>query len=418
MSNNVRFIHGADLHLGAPFGGLNARENSELKDTLYKATCDAWDRLVAHAIAEHVDFVVLAGDIFDSTEPDQYCKQRFRTGLQTLCDNNINVYMSHGNHDARIGRMLHLHLPENVHVFSAESVERVDYADGHRSCAIYGRSFHKRAVDDNYSLGFIRDPHDVNAIGILHANVGGSEQYENYAPCSLDDLVKADMDYWALGHIHNTDGPLSVDPYIVYSGSTQALSTRERSRHGCYSVELTEGRISKFQWLETGIVNYAHCDVDVSGCESPEALLTVATEASRACYGQAAGTLVVRLILRGKVGFSSSEFRTYVEEDLVGDVSHNLRRAHPNLWIDTTVKDQTKPAIDLDSILQSSPYLRCLQSAANEMSLDAAYADIALNLKKLRKSAPEVEALIDFDQLFVAAQTDAVERLISQGDVS
>ena len=65
----MKFIHAGDLHLGNPFMGLT-QVPAWLKGTLQQATETALQRLVDDAIAEMVDFVLLPGDLFDTTTPD------------------------------------------------------------------------------------------------------------------------------------------------------------------------------------------------------------------------------------------------------------------------------------------------------------------------------------------------------------
>ena len=68
MAAQLRFIHAADLHIGAPFRGL--RELSPAwAERLVEAIPQAYDRLVDAALEHQVDFVVFAGDIFDPTSP-------------------------------------------------------------------------------------------------------------------------------------------------------------------------------------------------------------------------------------------------------------------------------------------------------------------------------------------------------------
>ena len=60
----VKFIHAADLHLDSPF-----KSRSELPphivDSLMESTYKATKRMIDYAIKEEVDFVILAGDVFD-----------------------------------------------------------------------------------------------------------------------------------------------------------------------------------------------------------------------------------------------------------------------------------------------------------------------------------------------------------------
>ena len=91
--STITFIHAADLHLGAPFKGLRA--SSPLwADVLLKAIPDAYRRIVDTAIEKQVDFVVVAGDIFDDSRPSYADFSLFVSGLERLNDAGIPVYLS------------------------------------------------------------------------------------------------------------------------------------------------------------------------------------------------------------------------------------------------------------------------------------------------------------------------------------
>ncbi len=77
----MKFIHAADLHLGNPFVGL-ANVPAWLQNNLQTASETALARLVDDAIAESVDFVLLAGDLFDTTTPDTRAQLTLVTALQ------------------------------------------------------------------------------------------------------------------------------------------------------------------------------------------------------------------------------------------------------------------------------------------------------------------------------------------------
>ena len=68
MAERLTFIHAADLHIGAPFRGLRAL-SERWASRLVEAIPEAYERVVSAAIDNRVDFVVIAGDIFDTARP-------------------------------------------------------------------------------------------------------------------------------------------------------------------------------------------------------------------------------------------------------------------------------------------------------------------------------------------------------------
>jgi exonuclease SbcD len=58
------FLHAADIHLDSPLRGLS-RYDGVPTDEVRGATRAAFDRLIEVAIERQVDFVILAGDLYD-----------------------------------------------------------------------------------------------------------------------------------------------------------------------------------------------------------------------------------------------------------------------------------------------------------------------------------------------------------------
>ena len=73
----MKFIHAADLHIDSPLRGLEVYDGAPLAQ-LRGATRVALQNLVRLALDQAVDFVVIAGDLFDGKWQDM------RTGLWTV----------------------------------------------------------------------------------------------------------------------------------------------------------------------------------------------------------------------------------------------------------------------------------------------------------------------------------------------
>ena len=60
----ISFLHAADIHLDSPLKGLERYENAPV-ERMRRATRRAFERLINLAIEKRVDFVVIAGDLYD-----------------------------------------------------------------------------------------------------------------------------------------------------------------------------------------------------------------------------------------------------------------------------------------------------------------------------------------------------------------
>jgi DNA repair exonuclease SbcCD nuclease subunit len=118
----MKFIHCADLHLDSPLRGLSAYADAPA-DRLRTATRYAFHNLVSRAIDEQVDFMVIAGDVYDGNWKDFNTGLFFIRQMGRLRRAAIPVYLLHGNHDAESEMTRSLQLPDNVHVFPHRKAE-------------------------------------------------------------------------------------------------------------------------------------------------------------------------------------------------------------------------------------------------------------------------------------------------------
>ena len=94
-----KFIHASDIHLDSSLLKLDCYEGAPAEE-IRQAARRAFNNLVQTAIGENVDFILIAGDLYDGDWKD------YNTGLylvsQTgkLRDAGIPVYIAYGNHDA------------------------------------------------------------------------------------------------------------------------------------------------------------------------------------------------------------------------------------------------------------------------------------------------------------------------------
>lgn len=260
----MRFIHAADIHLDSPLRGLGSYDDMPV-DTLRGASRAAFTRLVDEALSLQVDFMVIAGDLYDGDWKDHNTGVYFARQMGRLCNAGIPVYVLHGNHDAESVMTQRLDLPENVHVFKASrpSTFVLD------SCkvALHGRSFPQAAVTENLAAAYPDPVPGHFNIGVLHTALEGNAQHANYAPCSLEQLYARGYQYWALGHVHEFKvypGPVPV----VFPGNLQGRHIREQGARGAVLVTCNDAGVDSIERLEVDVLRWQGLALDVSGCES------------------------------------------------------------------------------------------------------------------------------------------------------
>lgn len=262
--SSFRFIHAADIHLDSPLSGLSRYEGLPAEE-VRGATRAAFDNLVDAALRESVDFVVLAGDLFDGEWKDMGTGLYFARAMARLAHAGVPVYLLKGNHDAESAVTKTLPLPETVHVFASRKAQTFSLPD--MGVALHGRSFPTVHVHEDLTQDYPAPLPGMFNIGVLHTSVGGYAQHASYAPCTVQGLAAKGYDYWALGHVHDHQ-VLSQDPWIVFPGNLQGRNARETGAKGAVLVEVSDGQVSSCTHLPLDVLRWLRVEVDCGGTES------------------------------------------------------------------------------------------------------------------------------------------------------
>lgn len=265
MADSISFIHAADLHLDSPFKGMaNAPESifNEIKNSTFIAL----DNLVTAAIDKAVDFLLIAGDLFDNERQSLKAQIRLRKAFERLERHHIHVYLSYGNHDYINGNKHPVEFPGNVHVFPDEKVSYFTYEkEGKPAARIYGFSYVNRAVVESKAPDYqIVDKDIPYHIAMLHGSLATNTEHDVYAPFQLADLTREDFDYWALGHIHKRQ-ILKESPAIVYPGNVQGRHRKETGEKGCCHVTIT-GQKTALSFIPLQAIEFRALALDVTAC--------------------------------------------------------------------------------------------------------------------------------------------------------
>ncbi|MFC0211130.1 exonuclease SbcCD subunit D [Paenibacillus chartarius] len=392
----VRFIHAADLHVDSPFRGMTELP-AAIRERVRESTFRALDALVELALRERVDFVVIGGDVYDAADRSLRAQLRLQKAFGRLAAGGVPVFAAHGNHDPLDGRGARLDWPEGVRFFAADRVEtfRVEVPGRGVVAEIHGQSFAAAAVRDNLALGFrgLERTEGVFQVAVLHANVDGDEGHDNYAPCSLRDLVESGIDYWALGHIHSRR-VLHERPWVVYPGNTQGRSVRETGAKGCYLVEAADGSVDvRLTFHELDDVRWAVERVPIGGLSGEQELLGELAQTIESVRLAAGGRpAMVRLILEGRGTLHDVLRRSRTLEELAGmlreEAQAELAAGRDDwVWVES-VEARTSGAVDVESLLAQPSFLGELLRQGKELrerpaELEAFAAEAAAELQSV-----------------------------------
>ena len=258
---SIRFLHTADLHLGSQLK-TQYRQATGTLEALDSAIYTAVERLFDTAIAEDVDFVVVAGDLYDedsrSIKANTFLKEQF----DRLGDRDIPAYVTYGNHDPVGSATTYVDMPDNVYEFDHENAEEFHYPnEDSPEARIWGQSYRDRHESRSMYHHFTPDDGHIPNIGVLHTGLNPTGR--RYVPVSRSDLESKDtIHYWALGHIHDARIYENEQP-IAYSGVPQGRQITEPGLGGGYLVELDADGAYEIEFVPTSPVVWQTVDVDV-----------------------------------------------------------------------------------------------------------------------------------------------------------
>jgi DNA repair protein SbcD/Mre11 len=418
----VKFIHAADLHIDSPLRGLEAYEGAPV-DQLRGATRQAFGKLVELAISRAVDFVILAGDLFDGSWPDM------RTGLWTaarfreLDAAGIRVFLLRGNHDAASRVRRAVTWPANVHEFSTRHPETVAWAD--LGVAVHGQGFDHQQILHDLAAAYPDPVSGQFNIGVLHTSLSGSAEHDTYAPTSVEVLVQRGYDYWALGHIHaRSDPPLHGSPYIAFPGNTQGRHIRETGAKGCLLVTVEDGELSSVEFHATDTVRWYLVEIHLEATDGCDQLLAAVRRELAACRDSAEGRLAaVRIVIRGACAAHRELIDPVRRTEVVTEVRNLANECDGEVWVEKIGLDTTAP-VNVERLRQGHDVIGQLLRSIQEISAsEEQLLDLAAPLRPLwDKAGVELNAvglrLDDTRQLAIwlqQAESVIVSRLV-EGD--
>ncbi len=250
----MRFVHFADTHLG--FSDLSKVEATTGVNRREQDFYDAWWRALDGIIAERPDFVLHAGDLFQSPRPNNRAIAVALEGLQKLNDAGLPIIIIAGNHSTpRIratGNIFEaLRVLPNVQAAyrgMSEKFTITSRVSGER-CAVHciphcslseelEKAYAAIQCDTSARWNILMTHGSWRAAGKLDTRMGEFNEQFLEDPEARLNLT---FDYIALGHYHRY---LAINDHTFYSGSTERTSFNEAGYTSGYIV----GDLSKKSW--------------------------------------------------------------------------------------------------------------------------------------------------------------------------
>lgn len=228
------FSHISDTHLGFVQYHSEEREND---------VYTAFDQAIDVSIKDHVDFVILAGDIFHVPNPSGKAIVVLANALKRLKQNNVDSFFILGEHD--ISRIRATPVP-----FVYNNLEFSKYIGNgkpfvYKDVLITGFDKRRKAEIESFEEDFTRadaeaKKHQGHKILVLHQGITEINKFAG--ELNSVDLPK-NFTYYAMGHLHEQElkhfshlgGPLA------YPGSIELTSSEgiKETQKGFYQVDIS-----------------------------------------------------------------------------------------------------------------------------------------------------------------------------------
>jgi exonuclease SbcD len=323
----ARFLHIADVHLGIKRYKLPDRTTDFFR---------AWKEVIErYAIGRRVDFVVIAGDLFDQKRLDPQAANHAMICLRKLERERIPVVVIEGNHDARdpisrhswlrsFSQWRYIKLLEPT--WGEGGVQLDPWSDQTLSggyidigdARIFGSTWYGTTVGEalpplSEAVQQKRRRGATN-IMLLHSDIEGQLNRPTPSALSMSKLamMREAVDYLALGHTHKQ---FEIDGWAFNPGSLEACSVDEATAvRGAYLVE-TDGPKIKTEFLRAGAAYFQRpfkrLEYQIKSDQEPDQIRSQVLELiRRECH--VADEIVedrrpiIEVTLRGQIGFKNS----------------------------------------------------------------------------------------------------------------
>jgi DNA repair exonuclease SbcCD nuclease subunit len=385
--SDFRFLHAADIHLDSPLQGL-ARYDGVPLEEVRGATRAAFDGLVSLALTERVDFIVLAGDLFDGDWKDMGTGLYFARAMGRLAKAGISAFVLAGNHDAASVLTKALPWPESVKVFGSRRPETFSLPE--LGVVLHGQSFATQHVYDDLASRYPPLEPGAFNIGVLHTALGGAEGHAPYAPSSVAALQAKGYDYWALGHVHDFQR-VSERPLVVFPGNLQGRNIRETGPKGAVLVEVQGREVADVQFMPLDVVRWSRVRVDCTGASSLDSVHAAVRQRLSEAHGREAEgrPLIVRVELEGEAEIAGAL------RDRAGllraEVQSLAAAVAPDLWLEKLNLHVHPPRATTSEALPDD-LLALLAEAPDDPDLAASIAEDLRAFLNARSSGEDGES--------------------------
>ncbi len=293
VSDKLRILHTADLHLGAEFSSLPGEKKS-IRQVELIITCENIFK-ICHD--NKIDLLLLAGDVFENNSVSEKTAHAFFAACEKAPE--TTVIFAAGNHDPITcdSPFLKYKLPQNLIVLS-ENDQCVPLNE--KGVRIYGKSFSSVYMSAENRFSLIPENDEFINILVLHGDMG-ADVSGVYNPISLDFISESKMDYVALGHVHEFSGIKKAGGvYYAYPGTPEPHGFDELGPKGVICGEISKHNCN-LTFIETALRGYFEEEADITGLYTSSEIADSILSMLKQKYPKNYEKNLYKIILTGKV---------------------------------------------------------------------------------------------------------------------
>ena len=257
----VTILHTADIHLGAKFPGLGNNGDSQREQlrTTFK-------NIIATAIDERVDIVLIAGDLFNANQQSQKNIDLVIEQFNLLGANNIPICLVPGTHDSFDSSSIYRKVDfkgkcSNLRIFTDENISFQEYPS--LDLTIYGKPNLSNRSYTSPLEGLKRSTSSRFHVAIAHGSFYIPEKIaEDDHVFKLEEIKASGMDYLALGHWHRVYS-CSEKPPAWYSGPPEWIPD-QRERGAVLFISLLDSGEVEVESKRLGLRDYDEVEIAMS----------------------------------------------------------------------------------------------------------------------------------------------------------
>jgi exonuclease SbcD len=260
----LKILHTADIHLGAKFSGLGDKGASQREQL--RAT---FKNVIAAAISERVNIVLIAGDLFDSNQQPQRNIDLVIEQFNLLGSNNIPVCLVPGTHDSLDSSSIYRKVDfegkcPNLKIFADENMSCKEYPN--IDLTVYGKPNLSNRSSMSPLKGLKRSTSSKFHVAMAHGSLYIPEKIaEDDHVFRLEEVQASGMHYLALGHWHRVYR-CPAEPPAWYCGPPEWIPG-QTEKGGVLLIAVADSGEVKVEPTMLGLRDYDEVEIDVSGVQ-------------------------------------------------------------------------------------------------------------------------------------------------------